>query len=49
MDELDLAIESWNTHRTGCRHAITSADTHRATCETAARLWAAIIRAAKAK
>lgn len=46
MNDLDIAIASWETHRTGCRHAVGSAETHRALCDTAARIWQEIIRTA---
>ena len=49
MNELDIAIESWNAHRTGCRHAILSGDAHRASCDTAQRIWNEIVRAARSQ
>lgn len=48
MTELDKAIANWESHRTGCRHAVGSAGTHRALCDTAQRIWNDIIRAAAA-
>lgn len=47
MNALDIAIASWNAHATGCRHAVGSADGHRATCDTARRLWIDLIREAQ--
>lgn len=43
MTQLDVEIHAWNAHATGCRHAVGSADTHRALCDSAQRIWNRII------